>query len=103
MNKNYVKEMTEAGYGIDNISDFQRRALLYLGENYFLDKESKILDLGAGNGHSIFPLKIAGWENLWAVDIDGFNKNFFQKNGIIFNIVDIESEKLPFKNLVGVF
>ena len=90
--------MSEAGYNLDNISDFHKISLPYLGEKFFPNKKSKILDIGAGSGHSLFPLKNNGWGELWAVDIDDFNKGTFEKAEIIFNQVDVEKQPLPYQN-----
>lgn len=98
MSNNYIKEMEESGYGAENISDFHMFCLPYLGDRFFPDKNLKILDIGSGVGHSLMPFKINGWRNLYAVDIDDFKKNFFEDNGIKFNKIDIEKEKLPFGN-----
>lgn len=98
MNKNYLQEMSEAGYRAENISDFHKIALPFLGEKFFSEKDYKILDIGAGNGHTLIPLKSKGWKNLWALDRDDFNKNFFKGNNIEFVKTDLDFEKIPFND-----
>jgi SAM-dependent methyltransferase len=97
MKKNYVKEMMDSGYTANAIDDFHKIALPYLGEKFFPDKTFKILDIGAGAGHSLVPLLEAGWKNLWAIDRDDYNKEFFKKRGIVFNSVDVTKDKFPFE------
>lgn len=96
MNNNYLKEMAGGGYTVENISSFHKMALPFLGENFFPNKSFKILDIGAGNGHTLIPLKNSGWKNLWALDIDDFNKKFFEDSGIGFIKANLDSEKIPF-------
>lgn len=98
MNKNYLKEIKESSNNQESIDDFHYFCLSYLGENFFSDKNAKILDIGAGLGHSLLPLKKFGWNNLYAVDIDNFNQDFFKKNDIDFNLADIERNKLPYED-----
>lgn len=90
--------MTEAGYTAHNIDDFHKIALPFLGGKFFSGKNLKILDIGAGSGHSLLPLKMAGWNNLWAIDIVDFNRGVFEKNKINFSKVDLESEAIPFED-----
>ncbi len=96
--KNYLKEMIISGYKVGDIDDFYHICLPYLGNKFFPDKNVKILDIGSGHGRCLFPLKEAGWQNLWAIDIDDFNKDIFQKNGINFSKIDAENEKFPYEN-----
>lgn len=98
MDKNYLEEMVNSGYNPENIDAFHYIALPYLGQRFFPNKNSKILDIGAGSGHCLIPLKKAGWQNLWAIDIDDFNKDLFQKSGINFNRLDVEKEKFPYND-----
>jgi len=97
-NKNYLKIMTDDGYSAQNIDDFHRISIPYLGKIYFPNKNSKILDIGAGSGLSIFPLKNEGYKNLQAIDIDDYNKKLFESNKIKFNKINVEIEKLPFED-----
>src|SRR2546423_561632 len=69
MQRNYLKEMADSGYKPGSLDEFHRIALPLIGSKFFSDKHAKILDIGAGSGHSLVPLKIAGWTNLWALDI----------------------------------
>jgi 2-polyprenyl-3-methyl-5-hydroxy-6-metoxy-1,4-benzoquinol methylase len=98
MDKNYLEEMVNSGYNPENIDAFHYIALSYLGQRFFPNKNSKILDVGAGSGHCLIPLKKAGWQNLWAIDIDDFNKDFFKKCDINFNQLDVEKDQLPYNN-----
>jgi ubiquinone/menaquinone biosynthesis C-methylase UbiE len=97
-NKNYLKIMTDDGYSARNVDDFHKIAIPYLGEKFFPNKNSHILDIGAGSGMSIFPLKNVGYKNLQAIDIDDYNKELFESNGIKFSKINAETEKLPFED-----
>lgn len=95
MRANYLKEMAKAGYNSDNIGTFHRICLPYLGKRFFPQKSSRILDIGAGQGHCIFPLKNCGYENLIAADVDDRNKKLFEDNGVTFMQLDVESDSFP--------
>jgi len=90
--------MVNFGYNPENIDAFHYIALPYLGQRFFSNKNSRILDVGAGSGHCLIPLKKSGWQDLWAIDIDDFNKDLFQKSGINFNKLDVEKEKFPYND-----
>jgi len=60
MNKNYLEEMVNSGYSPENIDAFHYIALPYLGQRFFSNKNSRILDVGAGSGHCLIPLKKSG-------------------------------------------
>ena len=92
---NYLREMADSGYCRENIGAFHRICLPYLGQRYFPDQDSRILDVGAGQGHCLFPLKESGYENLLAADIDDSNKELFESNGIQFIQLDAENAKFP--------
>lgn len=98
MKVNYLKEMAKAGYNSDNIGTFHQICLPYLGERFFQDKNSKILDIGAGQGHCLLPLGDCGYTNLAAADRDDFNRELFEKNEIEFHHFDAEKEKFPFQD-----
>lgn len=68
--------MIEGGYSGENIDSFHLVCLPYLGDKFFPDKNSKILDIGAGAGHCLMSLKLKGWQNLYVVDIDDFYQGF---------------------------
>lgn len=90
--------MVESGYRPDEIDDFHRRALPYLGERFFPHKGALIVDVGAGAGHTLIPLSDAGWKNVVAVDRDDFSRRTFEEKGIRFIHADIEHEQLPFED-----
>jgi len=98
MIKNYLKEMNESKYNIQNISDFHRICIPHLGNIFFSDRNAKILDVGSGLGQCLISLKNSGWQNLYAIDIDNFNKNFFKKQNIIFKKFNAETDKFLFEN-----
>ena len=98
MKKNYLKEMAESGYNQKQISSFHQICLPYLGNKFFPEKQSKILDIGVAQGHCLFPLKKNGWLNLWAADIDVFNKDLFERNEIKFSPIDLERDKFSFED-----
>ncbi len=83
---------------MDTLSPFQNRSLEYLGNTFFPDKGSSILDIGSGNGHSLLPLHNAGWKNLWALDRDEFNKDFFLDRNISFACADVNRDTYPFED-----
>jgi len=95
MRQNYLREMLELGYSPENIDSFHLSSVPYLATKFFPDKETKVLDIGAGQGHCLIPLKQEGYDNLWAADIDSFNKDLFQKNSIQFFQIDIETQPFP--------
>lgn len=88
--------MGVGGYGPGEIDAFHRICLPYLGNKYFPDKLSPILDIGIGSGHCALSLLDAGWKNVYGFDIDGFYKKYFEERGIHFNEGDIQTEKLPY-------
>lgn len=98
MNKNYVSEMIQSGYTAKKLDAFHKIVSPYLGNQFFPDKNARILDIGAGGGHCLMPLKSNGWGNLYAVDIEDFNKKFFNEHKIIFSKVDVAKDKLPYNN-----
>jgi len=98
MKNNYLKEMAESGYNPENIDVFHQVCLAYLADKFFPDKNIRILDIGAGQGHCLFPLKGKGYLNLWTADIDNFNKDLFEKNKIRFIQLDVEKQKFPVKD-----
>lgn len=98
MKTNYIKEMQESGYCKEHIDDFHFGALSYLSKMYFPDKASRVLDVGAGQGHCLIPLKNEGYLNLAAIDNDDFNRNYFNKKNIKFYKVDVEKERFPLDN-----
>jgi len=96
--KKYLLEMTNSGYSMDAISDFHRLSLPYLGEKYFPSKDSRIMDIGAGWGHCLLPLKAAGYKNLTAVDCDPSACERLKQEGITFFNIDIETGRLPLQD-----
>jgi len=98
MKGNYLKEMVESGYRPENIDVFHRFCLPYLGSKFFPNRDVKILDIGAGLGHSLIPLKLSDYQNLWAADIDDFNQDLFKKNNIKFNSFNAEEDKFPYED-----
>ena len=95
MKMDYLEQMADTGYNSDNIGDFHQVCLPYLGKRFFPQKSSRILDIGAGQGHCIFPLKNSGYENIIAVDVDDRNKKLFEDNGVTFIQLDAESDSFP--------
>jgi len=90
--------MAESGYSSENMDVFHKVSLVYLADKFFPDKNTTILDIGAGQGHCLFPLKEKRYLNLWAADIDNFNKDLFEKNKIRFIQLDVEKQKFPVKD-----
>ncbi len=64
--------------------------------DYFnrFNKDSKILDVGCGNGHFLDQLKDRGYNNLRGVDIANYLKDKSHQH----HIVDINVSKLPFED-----
>jgi 2-polyprenyl-3-methyl-5-hydroxy-6-metoxy-1,4-benzoquinol methylase len=96
--KNYLKEMSCSGYKFGNDNGFHRACLTYLASHLFPDKRSRIIDIGSGQGHCLFPLKEQGYTNLYALDIDEFNKNLFSEKEIDFAKVDVENQHIPYED-----
>lgn len=94
----YLEEMKETGYSTDTISDFHYECLSFLAKRFFPKKDSVIVDIGAGWGHCLIPLKREGYKNLTAIDVDLSASERLEKESIAFFNIDIEREKLPFQN-----
>lgn len=92
----YCKEMKESGYNTDAIGDFHYDCLSYLARRFFPSKDSTIIDIGAGWGHCLIPLKSIGYQKLFAIDRDTAPSQRLEKEGITFFNIDIENERLPF-------
>lgn len=90
--------MKESGYHTDTIDEFHFKCLTHLAKNFFPYKDSIIVDIGAGWGHCLIPLKTIGYKRLIAIDIDTSASEKLEKEGIQFINSDIEKEKLPFQN-----
>lgn len=98
MKKNYLEEMVASGYSPDRIDSFHRRAMKILARDYFPDRDSRILDTGAGSGHCLLPLADLGYRRLFAADIDPHNRSVFRKQGIDFSCVDFEKDPMQWED-----
>lgn len=94
----YCEEMRESGYNTDKIDCFHYDCMSYLSKSFFSSKDSTILDVGAGWGHCLIPLKSLGYNNLFALDIDPSPSNRLEEEGIKYFNIDIEKDKLPFQD-----
>lgn len=65
--------------------------------NYFdkLNRDSKILDIGCGNGFFLRKLKEMGFKKLYGADIANYLKN---KNEFPLHVVDLNKENLPYED-----
>ena len=95
MGHNYLQQMATLGYSDQNIDDFHKLCIKYLARRYFSDKNARILDIGAGHGHCLFPLKESGYQHLIAADIDDHNRNLFEGNDIQFIHLNAEHDEFP--------
>lgn len=94
----YLEEMKESGYHNEAIDGLHYRVMTYLSKLFFPKKDSNIVDIGAGWGHCLIPLKSLGYKNLNAIDIDQSASKVFKNSNINFIKADMESDKLPFED-----
>lgn len=94
----YLNEMKETGYNEENISDFHNFIIPYLLKLNNISKNSRIIDIGAAEGHCSLTAKLNGFENLGVVDYVDYNFEKFRKKKIDCYNVDITKEKLPFQD-----
>jgi len=93
----YLKEMAEQGYNSDTIGAFHRVMMPYLARRLGIGKADAIIDIGAGQGHGLIPLKNAGYGNLHALDIDPMNFELFKTRfGIEGHVCDANRDRFPF-------
>ena len=97
-NYRYLAEMADSGYNPNTIGEFHKLCLPYLGEQFFPEKDSRIIDIGAGWGHCLIPLKLVGYSNLYAVDIDSSARTCLEIEDIDFFQVNIERERIPLED-----
>ena len=69
----YLREMADGGYRPETVGSFHRYMVPHLVETAGVPREAAILDIGAGQGHGLLPLRERGWTNLIAADRDDFN------------------------------
>ena len=89
--KRYLEE--SAG---DPISEFEKASLAHLAEQYFPDKNARIMDIGPAHGKTLLFLKELGYTNLCAADVDPTYEEFFKANGISFAEIDITAAQFLF-------
>ena len=93
----YIEEMIKSGYTIDALNDYEKFVYPYIACNILgLNKSSKILDAGAGSGRILCSLKLAGFEKLYAIDLEEKMKDTFSEIGVEFRVADLEKDKLEF-------
>jgi 2-polyprenyl-3-methyl-5-hydroxy-6-metoxy-1,4-benzoquinol methylase len=97
-NYRYLQELAESGYHTDNIDDLHTISIPYLARRFFKEKNRVILDVGSGWGHCLIPLKSAGYNNLYAVDLDASSREQLEREGIKFYHLNIEKEEIPFQD-----
>ena len=96
---NYLREMSEQGYKSESIGPFHEFMVprIFLSNN--VQKNERIVDIGAGQGHCLIPLHRNGWTNLVAVDNDDYNFELFQDKYRINSFrCDIVSEPLKLED-----
>jgi SAM-dependent methyltransferase len=96
--RNYVREIIRAGDDPLKINAFHKACMPYLAKTFFPDKNSRILELGAGSGHCILPIKDSGYGSVFAIDIDSFNFPFLVRKGIRCLQADASCGLLPFRS-----
>ena len=88
--------MSDSGYTNKNIPNFHRMVYPYIASKLKINKNSPILEIGAGQGHSIIPLLDEGWIEVSAIDIEDINFKFFKENyGIECMRVDMSQDRVP--------
>ena len=75
---NYLSEMAEGGYVADAIGPFHEHMVPALLIENGVKSSDVVLDIGAGQGHGLIPLRNAGFQNLIALDRDSFNLERFE-------------------------
>jgi 2-polyprenyl-3-methyl-5-hydroxy-6-metoxy-1,4-benzoquinol methylase len=75
---NYLKEMAEQGYHPRSVGPFHRHMIPWLMRVNGIGHDAVVMDIGAGQGHGLLPLKEGGWTHLMAVDIDDYNFDLFR-------------------------
>ena len=96
---NYVKEMSDSGYAIENVGSFHRVMLPFLVRRLGLLVSSSIVDIGAGSGHGLIPLWSEGFRNLKAIDKDNYNFNIlFDRFGISGIHCDIQKDAIALED-----
>ncbi|MHA1569000.1 MAG: class I SAM-dependent methyltransferase [Alphaproteobacteria bacterium] len=95
----YLKEMAESGYAPHSVGPFHRHMIPWLLRHHGVDSSETVVDIGAGQGHALIPLREEGWRDLVAVDRDDWNFELFRAQYDIRTLrCDIASEKLALKD-----
>jgi len=94
----YLREMAEGGYDPLAVGPFHRFMIPWLLEREGVDRGARVVDVGAGQGHGLLPLRAAGYENLVAVDRDPLVFGTFQELGIDTRTWDASEGRLPLED-----
>jgi len=95
----YLKEANEnRGINFGVKCPFAEFMILWLFKKYGIEKDKKIVDVGAGPGTHLMILSNVGYKNLTAIDREDYFFNDFLKNGFYCHKRDLNFEPLPFDN-----
>ncbi len=93
----YLKEMSTQGYNLASIGAFHSVMVPHIARKYGVALGDPILDIGAGQGHGVVPLRHNGFVNISAVDMDTFNFEKFERQYQVKCIkCDVSVQPLPF-------
>jgi len=93
---NYLSEMADGGYDPDAVGSFHEHMVPSLLHENGVKTSEVVLDIGAGQGHGLIPLRNAGFENLIALDRDAFNLERFE-NEFGFRTLRCDAESDAFE------
>lgn len=91
----YVRQLADLAYGPADIGPFHRFMMPALLRMHGVDPRARVMDVGAGQGHTSIPLHEAGWRDITVVDRepDAFPL-FAQRYGFATCLADLEVDRL---------
>lgn len=96
VSKAYLDEMSTQGYTTTSIGPFHRHMLPWLLQHYDIDRNSPVLDIGCGQGHTSLPLIEAGWREVHGVDRSDTSFATLSARGLKPVLCDVGTTSLPF-------